>query len=110
MIDDARLAVLAAYCHVDLTAPDDVLLLKRFYAEAVAYLLDANVPMPDEKADPYRRAKYDGCVDALVLDYWDNRGSQIVQVSIMENPAFRRKLNQLKLTAPVVPEVGTTLL
>ena len=43
-------------------------------------------------------------VDSMVLDRWDNRGTQTAGYSLMENPAFRRKLNQLKLTEPEVVE------
>ena len=50
---------------------------------------------------------YNACVNALVLDAWDNRGTQTGVKEISDNPAFRRKLNQLKLTEPAVSESDT---
>ena len=100
-----RRAQLLAYCRLDeadLTEAD-VLLLEREYLSAVSYLTDSGVTLPTE---PARLARFDGLVDALVLDRWDNRGSQTAGHTLTENPAFRRDLNQLKLTEPV-PAVGT---
>ena len=43
---------------------------------------------------------YDLVINHLVLDSYDHRGSQM-GAQLEENPAFRRMINQLKLTAPV---------
>lgn len=95
-----RKALLLAYCQLDeedLSAADHALLEREFHA-AVGYLADAGVPVP---ASPARLARYDALVDAMVLDRWDNRGSQTAGYTLSENPAFRRTLNQLKQTRPV---------
>ena len=46
-------------------------------------------------------------VNALVLDAWDSRGTQSADKAFADNPAFRRRLNQLKLTEPVRSESDT---
>lgn len=55
-----------------------------------------------------RRAQYDLCVNALVLDAWDRRDISFVGTSTAENPSFRRLLNQLKLTKPDVSNLDTS--
>ena len=50
---------------------------------------------------------YNACVNALVLDAWDNRAPRAGGKGVSDNPAFRRKLNQLKLTEPPVSESDT---
>lgn len=47
-----------------------------------------------------RRAQYDLCVNAMVLDSWDRREIS-VSGTVSENPAFRRVMNQLKMTENV---------
>ena len=79
-------------------------LLESLYEDAAAYLAEAGVSEPD--AGTGRAAQYDQCINALVLDAWDHRGSQTAGQALVENPAFRRRLNQLKLTEPV-PDSGT---
>lgn len=96
-MDGARFAQLLAYCRLDaeeLTESDKVL-LEGMFADAEAYMTGAGIPKPD--ANTPRHAQYDQRVNEMVLDSWENRGAQVVGVSVMENPAFRRKLNQLKL-------------
>lgn len=101
-LTDERKATLLAYCRLeaDEIEPD---LLQMLYDDAISYMSDAGVSMPGEGTE--RRAKYDMVVNALVLDAHDNPGAQLGTL-LHENPAFRRKLNQLKLTEPV-PELGT---
>ncbi len=94
-MDAARMAVLIAYCRIDEPTAEDKLLLESMVDDAQAYLAGAGVTVPDLGTP--RRAQYDQLVNAAVLDSWENRGTQAVGVSVMENPAFRRKLNQLKL-------------
>lgn len=48
-----------------------------------------------------RRAQYDLCINALVLDGYDRRGMTDASASVGDNPALRRILTQLKLTEPV---------
>ena len=47
---------------------------------------------------------YDTCVDALVLDAWDNRRTT-VNTALLDNPEFQWMKNQLKLTE--LPEGAT---
>ena len=105
-MDAERLVLLAAYCKVDLSVPEDKRLLERMYLAAVGYMSGAGVAMP-ENGTP-RCAQYDQVVDAMVLDAWDNRGSQALVNPPSENPSFRSLMNQLKQTEPVVPKSGTT--
>ena len=94
-----RKAALLAYCRIDELSEDDAELLASMYFDAVDYLAGAGVFAPTEGSG--RAAKYDQCVNALVLDAWDHRGTQTAGQALVENPAFRRRLNQLKLTEPV---------
>ena len=99
-----RKAALLAYCRIDELSGDDAELLESMYFDAVDYLAGAGVSAPEEGTG--RAAQYDQCINALVLDAWDHRGSQTAGQALAENPAFRRRLNQLKLTEPV-PDSGT---
>ena len=94
-----RKAALLAYCRIDELSEDDTALLESLFSDAVAYMVGAGVSVPKSGTD--REAQYDQCVNALVLDAWDHRGSQTAGQALVENPAFRRRLNQLKLTEPV---------
>lgn len=93
-----RKAVLMAYCKLDDLSDADAKLLARFYAGAVEQLAKAGVSQPAEGTG--RAAQYDGLVDAIVLDNWDNRGTQ-TEITMPENRAFRLSLNQMKQTEPV---------
>ena len=46
-----------------------------------------------------RAAQYDLCVNFMVLRDFDRRDAQ-VSGTVSDNPAFRRLINQLKLTEP----------
>lgn len=97
-LTDERKATLIAFCKLDDLTPEDELLLESFYEDAVDYMTDAGVAQPEPGSA--RAAKYDHCVNYMVLDSWDNR-EMLQSGTITENPAFRRRLNQLKLTEPV---------
>lgn len=101
-MEEARKTRLVTYCRIDELTPEDEVVLEGMYQDAVAYLAGAGVRVPE--AGTPRSAQFDARVDELVLDAWDNRGTQTAGYSLMENPAFRRKLNQLKLTEPEVVE------
>ena len=103
-LDDVRRASLMAYCRIDVLEPGEHVLLETLYDSAVSYMNQAGVSEPDTCTK--RRAQYDLCVNALVLDAWDNRSAQSNGQVFSENCAFRRMLNQLKLTEPV-PDSGT---
>lgn len=106
-MDAGRKALLMTYCHLDDLSAEDETLLERFYYEAVGYMRGAGVDPPDAAADPERAAMYDTCVDALVLDAWDNRRPSVTG-QLFENPVWNLKKNQLKLTEPPVSESDTT--
>ena len=97
-LSDARKKRLMTYCRMDDLTDGETLLLDSLYEDAVAYMAGAGVETPH---DDGRLAQYELCVDALVLDAWDSRGTHIMGQGLVENPAFRRRLNQLKLTEPV---------
>lgn len=99
-MDNARMARLMAYCRLDELTDEENDLLRSMLATAQGYLYAAGVEAPAD-GDP-RAAVYESVCNALVLDDWDNRGSQSAGYTISENPAFRRKLNQLKQTVPIL--------
>lgn len=98
-LTDARKAQLMAYCRIDELMDGESSLLEEMYQGAIDYLANAGVTEPPEGTG--RRFQFDQIVNALVLDEWDNRGGQMAGTVMAENPAFRRRLNQLKLTEPV---------
>lgn len=95
-MDAARFAQLLAYCRLDVEelSQADKVLLEGMFADAEAYMENGVCKKPAEGTP--LRAQYDQRVNEMVLDSWENRGAQAVGVAVMENPAFRRKLNQLK--------------
>lgn len=96
-LSDARRASLLAYCKLTELAddPEVAALLETFYGAAAAYMAQAGVSEPEEGTA--RRSQYDLCVNHLVLDSWDKREVS-VSGTAGDNSAFRRMLNQLKLT------------
>lgn len=93
-----RRAALMAYCRLapEDMAPEELPLLETLYDAAVGYMEQAGVVEPPAEAP--RRAQYDLCVNYLVLDAHDRRDMTITGTIVAANPAFRRQLNQLKLT------------
>ena len=89
-----RLADIAAYCKV---GADDAE-LPGFVDVAAAYLAGAGVSEPEDGTA--RAALYLQAVKYLTLDLYDRRDAA-VEGTISDNPAFRRVINQLKLTEPV---------
>lgn len=91
-------AALLAYCKLtELTDdPEVVALIPAFYEAAVGYMDGAGVTEPKEGTA--RRAQYDLCVNAMVLDSWEHRDLKEPASQVSENVVFRRMLNQLKLT------------
>lgn len=104
VLTEDRRARLLAYCRIECENPGDNQMLESLYNAAVSYLEQAGVKEPPEGS--LRRAQYDLCVDAMVLDGWDVRGSQMSGNALSDNPSFRRTLKQLQLTEPV-PITGT---
>ena len=103
-LTDARRDALMAYCRIDELASGEDALLEEMYLDAVSYLAQSGVAEPP--AGTPRKSQYDLLVGAMVLDAWDSRGCTATNTAILENPSFRRKLNQMKLTEPV-PDSGT---
>lgn len=92
------------YCRIDAPEATELALLDVLYNSAVEYLMQAGVAPPTPGSA--REAQYDLCICYLVLDAYDQRGSTLTGTIVASNPAFRRLLNQLKMTEPV-PESGT---
>lgn len=101
---DELKARLMAYCRIDALEEGEELLLQGLYNAAVSYMEQAGVSEPKE--DTPRRAQYDLCINALVLDGYDRRGAQ-VEGSVSDNPQLRRMIVQLKLTEPAVSDSDT---
>lgn len=97
-MDAERKELLMAYCHLEDLSSSDEKLLERFYYQAVGYMRKAGVEPPAAE-DVERTALYDTCVDAMVLDAWDNR-RPTVTAQALDNPAFQWIKNQLKFTEP----------
>ena len=69
------------------------------YRAAVAYLAGADISEPE--ADAPRRAQYDLCVNALVLDAYDKRGTTVSGSALTDNREYRGTFLQLQATEPV---------
>ena len=105
-LNTIRKVTLKAFCRLDDISAEEEELLYHLYDAAVGYMSGAGVQEPPENTP--RRAQYDLCVNSLVLDSWDRRDASFVGAASSENPAFRRLLNQLKLTEPDVSNLDTT--
>ena len=99
-LTEARRAELLAYCKLTEFAEDPEVeaLIGTYYGAAAAYMAQAGISEPPVGTP--RRAQYDLCVNAMVLDSWDKREIS-VSGTVSENPAFRRVMNQLKMTENV---------
>lgn len=99
-LSEERKASLLAYCKLTELAddPEVQLLIPMLYDAAVGYMEGAGVNVPESGTT--RAAQYDLCVNALVLDGWERREVSMTGASVVDNPAFRRLMNQLKLTEP----------
>ena len=104
-LTEERKAALLAYCRIDTLEDGEEPLLQGLYDAAVSYMEQAGVREPEEGST--RKAQYDLCVNAMVLDAWDNRDTKEPVSQATENPAFRHSLNQLKRTEPVVSDSDT---
>jgi len=99
-LTEARRAELLAYCKLTEFAEDPEVeaLIGTYYGAAAAYMAQAGISEPPEGTP--RRAQYDLCVNAMVLDSLERRDTAITSTVVTDNPAFRRMVNQLKLTEP----------
>ena len=96
---EERRARLLAYCRIEEPTDEELLTLEGLYDAAVGYMEGAGIS-PPASGTP-RAAQYDLCVNYLVLDGYDRRDVTITGTIVADNPAFRRLINQLKLTEPV---------
>ena len=103
-LSEERKAALLAYCRIDALEEGEESLLQALHDAAVSYMEQAGVSEPAEGTA--RRAQYDLCVNALVLDAYDQRGSQ-TDKSMGDNPTLRRMITQLKLTESSASKLGT---
>lgn len=101
-LTEERKASLLAYCKLTELAddPEVAALIPALYEAAVGYLTNAGVSQPP--SDTPRAAQYDLAVNYAVLDAWERRETAMVVTVVADNPAFRRLINQLKLTEPGV--------
>lgn len=105
-LTEERKAALLAYCRIDDMDAGEEAMLETLYAAAVAYMDQAGVSEPKDGTP--RRSQYDLAVNYLVLNSYDQRDPIVTGTIVADNPVFRRILNQLKLTEPVVSESDTT--
>ena len=91
-----RLTTLLAYCKLTELADDPEVQALKAAQAAVGYLANAGVSKPPPGTP--RAAQYDLAVNYLVLDGWERREVTITGTTVSDNPAFRRLVNQLKLT------------
>ena len=98
-LTEERRASLLAYCRITEPTDEELLTLEGLYDAAVGYMEGAGIS-PPASGTP-RAAQYDLCVNYLVLDGYDRRDVTITGTIVADNPAFRRLINQLKLTEPV---------
>ena len=97
-LSEERRARLLAYCRIEEPTEEELLTLEGLYDAAVGYMEGAGIREP--AAGTPRGSQYDLCVNYLVLDGYDRRDVTITGTIVADNPAFRRLINQLKLTEP----------
>ena len=97
-LTEERRARLLAYCRIEEPTDEELLTLEGLYDAAVGYMEGAGISTPASGTP--RCAQYDLCVNFMVLRDFDQRDAQ-VSGTVSDNPAFRRLINQLKLTEPV---------
>lgn len=95
---DERRAGLLAYCRMEEPTEEELLTLETLYDAAVGYLEGAGISPPAPGTS--RAAQYDLAVNFMVLRDFDLRDAEVTG-TVQDNPAFRRLINQLKLTEPV---------
>lgn len=101
-LSEERKDSLLAYCKLTELAddPEVAALIPMLYDAAVGYMEGAGINVPESGTT--RAAQYDLCVNYLTLDGWERREVSMPGTAVADNPAFRRLINQLKLTEPGV--------
>ena len=104
-LTEERLKSLLAYCRIEEPTDEEKLTLETLYDASVAYMDQAGIARPE--AGTPRAAQYDLCVNFMVLRDFDLRDATITGTTVADNPGFRRMLNQMKLSEPVVSNSDT---
>ena len=99
-------AQVLAYCREPEPDAESLLVLNQAWDSSAAYLEGAGVTQPPAE-NTARTALGLSVMLPMVLDEYDPRGAQFTESKLQDNPAFRRRLNQLKLTEPPMGEEGT---
>lgn len=94
-LTEERRAGLLAYCRMEEPTEEELLTLETLYDAAVGYLEGAGISPPAPGTS--RAAQYDLAVNFMVLRDFDLRDAEVMG-TVQDNPAFRRLINQLKLT------------
>lgn len=89
-----ELAAAKAYMRIE--GDDEDSLVVSMVMAARAYLEGAGVSLPPAGSD--RRSVYDLACHGLALSYYDHRGE--TGAAMVDNPALRRIITQLKLSEP----------
>lgn len=105
-IPENLLSNVLAYCQEPEPDEGDLMVLNQAWDSAKSYLEGAGVTQPPG-SNTARTALWLSVMCAMVLDEYDQRGGQFTEGKLQDNPVFRRKLNQLKLTEPPMSEVET---
>lgn len=93
-------SVVLAYCQEPEPDASDLLVLDQAWDSAEAYLEGTGVSRPQAE-NKARTSLWLSVMLPMVLDEYDQRGAQFADGKLQDNPVFRRKLTQLKLTEPV---------
>ena len=99
-------AQVLAYCREPEPDDADLMVLNQAWDSAKSYLEGAGISQPPAE-NTARRSQWLSVMLAMVLDEYDQRGGQFTEGKLQDNPVFRRKLNQLKLTEPPMGEEET---
>lgn len=98
-------AQVLAYCREPEPDAESMLVLNQAWDSSAAYLEGAGVTQPPAE-NAARTALWLSVMLPMVLDEYDQRGGQFTEDKLQDNPVFRRKLTQLKLTEPPMGEEG----
>lgn len=96
-------AQVLAYCREPEPDAESLLVLNQAWDSSAAYLEGAGVSQPPAE-NTARTALWLSVMLPMVLDEYDQREAQIPERTLQDNPAFRRRLNQLKQTEPPMQE------
>ena len=104
-VSESLLHEVKEYCRIDELDWEESHMILSLVKSAISELAIAGVDMPKDGTLAY--AQYKLLLFAMVFDSWENRGTQAAGVTLSENPAFRRRLNQLKFSQRSSTEVSS---